>query len=127
MWIIKIIKIYFFWPFRILNEHWCIYSCLQITPRENWFQYVRRVYASAINFPCITTLVPCRFLSFNYSNVIKWHPRIVFVFSWRRLNIFLFNHCMDFSYWLIIQNKEEKRQQTFWTILSFYCLTLWTT
>ena len=25
--------------------------------RENWFQYVRRVYATAINFPCIKTLV----------------------------------------------------------------------
>ena len=25
----------------ILDEHWCIYSCLQIPPRENWFQYVR--------------------------------------------------------------------------------------
>ena len=24
--------------------------------RENWFQYVRRVYATAINFPCIITL-----------------------------------------------------------------------
>ena len=35
----------------------CIYSCLQIPPRENWFQYVRRVYASPINFPCISTLV----------------------------------------------------------------------
>ena len=41
----------------ILNEHWCIYSCLQIPPRENWFQYVRRVYVTAINFPCIITLV----------------------------------------------------------------------
>ena len=26
-------------------------------PRENWFQYVRRVYAIAINFPRITTLI----------------------------------------------------------------------
>ena len=34
----------------------CIYSCLQIPPRENWFQYVSRVYATAINFPCIATL-----------------------------------------------------------------------
>jgi len=34
-----------------------LYSCLQIPPRENWFQYVRRVYATAINFPCIITLV----------------------------------------------------------------------
>ena len=42
---------------RVVNKHWCIYSCLQIPPRENWFQYVRRVYATAINFPCIITLV----------------------------------------------------------------------
>ena len=41
---------------RILNEHLCIYSCLQIPPKENWFQYVRRVYTTAINFPCITPL-----------------------------------------------------------------------
>ena len=32
-----------------------MHSCLKIPPRENWFQYVRRVYATAINFPCITT------------------------------------------------------------------------
>ena len=30
--------------------------CLQIPPRENWFQYVRRVYATAINFPCLSLL-----------------------------------------------------------------------
>ena len=43
MWIIKIIKFNFFYPPRILKEHWCIFSCLQIPPRKNWFQYVRRV------------------------------------------------------------------------------------
>ena len=32
-------------------------SCLQIPPRENWFQYVRREYATAINFPCLITLL----------------------------------------------------------------------
>ena len=43
---------------RILDEHCrCIYLYLQIQPRENWFQYVRRVYAIAINFPCIRTLL----------------------------------------------------------------------
>ena len=42
MWIIQIIKIKCFYPTQILNEHWCIYSCLQIPPREN--------------FPCIITL-----------------------------------------------------------------------
>ena len=26
------------------------------SPRENWFQYVRRVYVTAINFPSISTL-----------------------------------------------------------------------
>ena len=29
---------------------------LQSLPRENWFQYVRRVYPTPINFPCITPL-----------------------------------------------------------------------
>ena len=56
MWIIKIIKIKYFNPPRILDEHWCIYSCLQIPLRENWFQYLRRVYTTAIIFPCIITL-----------------------------------------------------------------------
>ena len=43
--------------YRRLNEHWYIYSCLQIPPKENWLQYVRRVYATAINFPCLITLI----------------------------------------------------------------------
>ena len=34
----------------------CIFSCFQSLPRENWFQYVRRLYETAINFPCIITL-----------------------------------------------------------------------
>ena len=29
-------------------------------PRENLFQYVRRVYVTAINFPCITPLIHVR-------------------------------------------------------------------
>ena len=33
-------------------------SLFTSSARENWFQYVRRVYATAINFPCITTLGP---------------------------------------------------------------------
>ena len=56
IWIFNIIKIKCFYPPQILDEHWCIYSYLQILPRENWFYYVRRVYATAINFPCIGTL-----------------------------------------------------------------------
>ena len=56
MWIIKIFTIQCFYPTRIQNEHWCIYCYLQIPPRENWFQYVRRVNATSIYFPCITFL-----------------------------------------------------------------------
>ena len=54
--IIKIIKIKCFVPPRILEEHWCIYFCSQIPPRENWFQYVHRVFIATINYPCISTL-----------------------------------------------------------------------
>ena len=57
MLIIKIIKTKCSNPSPILNEQLGIYSCLQIPPRENWFQYVRRVYATAFNFPYITALV----------------------------------------------------------------------
>ena len=46
----KLSKFNAFLPPRILNEH------LQIPPKDNRFQYVRRVYKTAINFPCITFL-----------------------------------------------------------------------
>ena len=49
---------------------WGIYSCLQIPPRENWFQYVRRVYANAINFHCITFLPNMMSLIIKASDVI---------------------------------------------------------
>ena len=48
MWIIIFFLTRCFYPPRILNEYWYIYSCLQIPPRENWFQYVRRVYTTCI-------------------------------------------------------------------------------
>ena len=38
------------------TKHLCINSCLEILPRENWFQCVRKVYATVITFPCIITL-----------------------------------------------------------------------
>ena len=63
MRIIKIIKIKCFYPPRILDEHISIFFCLQIPPRENWFQHVRRVYATAINFPCIITLISIKDLN----------------------------------------------------------------
>ena len=64
----------FYNPSRILNGQKCIYSCLQIPPRENWFQSVRRVYATAINFPCIITLVPIMCcINFTFSLcLISW-------------------------------------------------------
>ena len=73
MWIIKIIKIKCFYPPQILDEHWCIYSCLQIPARESWFQYVQKVYATAINFPCIITLIgPIYLCSLQLELTISW-------------------------------------------------------
>ena len=65
MWIMKIKCFYPPWK---LNEDWCIYSCLQIQPRENWFQYVRRVHATAINFPCII-IVQAMYCTFKGQSV----------------------------------------------------------
>ena len=45
------------YPPRILEEHWCIYSCLHTPARMNWFPYLCREYATAINFPCRITLI----------------------------------------------------------------------
>ena len=54
---------------RIQYGHWCIFSSHTIRTlmnlflftnsanREDWFQFVRRVYATAINFLCIITMV----------------------------------------------------------------------
>jgi len=33
----KLSKLNAFFPPGMLKKHWCIYSCLQIPPRENWF------------------------------------------------------------------------------------------
>ena len=38
-------------------------------PNENWFQYVRRIYMTAINFPCITPLIPVR--SINIREILQ--------------------------------------------------------
>ena len=56
MGIIKVIKLDVF----ILLGYWKHTEesllFLHTLPRENWFQYVRREYATAINFPCIRAL-----------------------------------------------------------------------
>ena len=39
-------------------------TAASIPPRDNWFQNVRRVYASAINLPCIITLL-CIILNYR--------------------------------------------------------------
>ena len=55
------------------------YFCLQIPPRENWFQYVHWVYTTAINFPCIITsrcwwnLIPSSQISLNNIEKVKHH------------------------------------------------------
>ena len=43
------------WNILVIWNYYVNYSCLQISPRER-VQYVRRVYATTINFSCIFTL-----------------------------------------------------------------------
>ena len=48
---------------------------LEIPPRENWFQYVHRVYTTAIDFPCLTFLVTIRLFCWQeywFSYRYKW-------------------------------------------------------
>ena len=51
---------------RILQEHLCIYSCLQTQHRENWLQYVHREFATVFNFPSLITLVAVIFSSLAF-------------------------------------------------------------
>ena len=41
----------------ILNEHWCIYSCLRILPRESRFQNVRKYTQLQLTFLVLQTSV----------------------------------------------------------------------
>ena len=88
---------------RILNEHWCIYSCLQIPPRENWFHHVRRVYAAAFIFPCILTLTlyKCTVLDTNRDvhnpPPYQFYYRVVRVYIWGDYEIGL-NSSASFLY-----------------------------
>ena len=42
-------------------EH-CLHLFTNSAKKENWFQYVRRVNATAINFPCIITLQRVKYI-----------------------------------------------------------------
>ena len=82
MWIIKIKC---FYPPRILDEQWCIYSCWQIPPRENWFQYVREYTQPQLTF---LALHPCIYVSINgklsflvvYLSMGNIHSSILFIY-----------------------------------------------
>ena len=52
------IKIKSFYPPRILDEHVCIYSIVhKFRPERTGFNMYAEIYATAITFPCIITLV----------------------------------------------------------------------
>ena len=87
---------------RTLDEHWGIYSCLQSPPRENWFQYVRRVYTTAINFPCISTLLTIIFdlLEFRIYFLIVKHFLLFLV----KQLMFLVMYAHLFHYYTITIN-----------------------
>ena len=83
MWIIKIKC---FYPRRILEKNWCIYSCLQTQPRDQYI-YIWK-YATVFNFPCLITLQGCmkkdpyRFMSEGSSFVELFNKYSFFSFWW---------------------------------------------
>ena len=63
------------WNILVIGNYY-----LQIPPRENWFLYVRRVYATAINFPCSITLLDSvfsRFISILFTITLRQKPKRV--------------------------------------------------
>ena len=70
----------FFFKIIKIKRTLTLYSCLKIPPRENWFQYLRRVYATAINFPSISTLTQSMFVFILL--MIKLEEDII---SWSRV------------------------------------------
>ena len=68
MGIFKIIKIKCFYPPRILDEHWSIYSCLQIHPERTGFNVCAEYTRPQLTF---LALVPCLY-RFHYSS-----PRLI--------------------------------------------------
>ena len=80
------------------------------TQREPWFQYVRRVYATAINFSCISTLYTPIFLTCClfvyipiYLSAVQYLVYLVYLsiflsdflnlINSSRPNFFIFSHC----------------------------------
>ena len=60
------------------SGHRKLLCCLQIPPRENWFQYVRRVYETAIIFPYIAALDLQKFSRSAYKDFeIRKFPRCI--------------------------------------------------
>ena len=83
------------------KQTWCIFSCLQILHRENWFKYVHRLYATAINFPYITTL------QVSTSNLYR-------MLLQKRILLFLEKHSISCALFLI----------TFWCNIDASCISL---
>ena len=74
------------------------YSCLQSLPRENWFQYERRIYATAINFPCISTLV----VTISTACPLNWGVFIIVLLCLFLTDKYKYNWFFLFIYYLLI-------------------------
>ena len=84
VWIIKIIKIKYFYPPRILTNTDASILVYNYRPERTWFQYVRREYATAINFPYITTLIITKLRTFTCFNRVPRSKFQVFL-SYNRI------------------------------------------
>ena len=83
---------------------------------ENWFQYVRRVYANAINFPCIITL--------TYPVSLKKKKNIFLPPAKKIVNlVFKMGHALNVYRQYIFLNISDKQNIQFFPFSSiFYSL-----
>ena len=76
-------------------------------PRENWFQYIRRVYATAIYLPCSITLL--YFISnaenvFLCSNYLLIPRCLIALWTWLK-----FISCHNYKHWFILDQTKLLR------------------
>jgi len=122
----KLSKIKCFCPPRILDEHWCIYSCYQIPPRKNWFQYVRRAEYTQLQLTFLA-LVPCFYRRKNLFNkkLFKVENRNYFPHYWsdKGFKGTVVNQALSFLHGGSHENKLT-RQITIVVVRQWICFTL---
>ena len=84
--------------YRILGEHWYIYSCLQTQHRENWFQIVRWNTQQQLTFPALLPFAPTiDLLTWNIYGTFHVHRNSIFYYFFSSYFYFLFLSCLKWN------------------------------